>query len=465
MKRATSTLLTESHKTSEQSYPPSLIREDRWVIWQYKVIKGKERKIPIHPNNPGIQVSGHDRENHFSFEEAREISQREEGWGIGISIKGLPVVLIDLDNVRKPDTGEIHPSVMPLVEEADSFSDYSVSGTGIHILVEGERPDTWPKTPLPEDPDFPGATIDGIEEKCYVAMSGNQIPGSPDEIQPRQGFIDGLCEKFGHSPTSEGESESEATRDPAKEIEAPDPETIEKAKEIIQEFRADPTTTKRAKSNLAALAEGRYEAMGFEAKDGTADRSRAGFRLAGLLYGIFDGYGDQTEPPERLTKAYLKEMARENPETDDGQPRKIAQGSDYLDNTIREASRTFDRDKFLRWQRKKNSRGNRRNDYSQTTYETVFGVVRELAEDEFHTRDYPTKREILALCQLRDPDRSPRTHETALERLRDRHEEIKMACLKKGSDYRWYPAHFPDPEEALWIKPKKNEKKGEVLYG
>ena len=49
-------------------------------------------------------------------------------------------IYIDLDHVRKPDTGEVEPWAQAVVDEIDSYTEVSASGTGFHIVCRGELP-------------------------------------------------------------------------------------------------------------------------------------------------------------------------------------------------------------------------------------------------------------------------------------------------------------------------------------
>jgi hypothetical protein len=50
------------------------------------------------------------------------------------------VVFVDLDDVRDPRTGEIHPTAQEIVEELDTYTEVSQSGEGLHCLLFGALP-------------------------------------------------------------------------------------------------------------------------------------------------------------------------------------------------------------------------------------------------------------------------------------------------------------------------------------
>jgi hypothetical protein len=64
----------------------------------------------------------------------------------------------------------------------------------------------------------------------------------------------------------------------------------------------------------------------------------------------------------------------------------------------------------------------------------------------------PTKGEVIEMARTLDAEHNERaTYETALRRLR--YDGLAaMACMKKGVDYCYYPARFPDPSEAEYVR-------------
>lgn len=58
--------------------------------------------------------------------------------GVGIVLEFADLIGIDLDDVVNADTGEINPTALKTVDYLDSYTEYSVSGRGLHILVDGK---------------------------------------------------------------------------------------------------------------------------------------------------------------------------------------------------------------------------------------------------------------------------------------------------------------------------------------
>lgn len=66
--------------------------------------------------------------------------------------------------------------------------------------------------------------------------------------------------------------------------------------------------------------------------------------------------------------------------------------------------------------------------------------------------DRPTKRKIIETARILDGEYNEwDTYDTALRRLRY-DGQAAMACMEEGVDYRYYPAHLPDPRKAEHIR-------------
>jgi primase-polymerase (primpol)-like protein len=80
-----------------------------------------------------------------------------------------------------PDTLEIRPDILEIIQKADSYAEFSPSRSGVHIFTKG-----W-KFPLgPEGQQ--GAKVGKAEiysGKRYFTVTGNQVPGTPSTVNDR----------------------------------------------------------------------------------------------------------------------------------------------------------------------------------------------------------------------------------------------------------------------------------------
>ena len=108
------------------------------------------------------------------------------------------IVFVDFDDVRDPETGAMHESVVGIIANTDTYAQYSISGTGAHIFFEGSLPDGVEaiEDELPEDEAFPEAEIEVYDSARNVAMTGDHIEGTPTDINPEPELLDLLVENY-----------------------------------------------------------------------------------------------------------------------------------------------------------------------------------------------------------------------------------------------------------------------------
>jgi hypothetical protein len=118
--------------------PEDLRKRRQWVNCQHG------EKIPLNPRT-GRYASTTDSLTWGAFEEAVRRAE-EHGLGIGfVFSSGDPFVGVDLDKCRSPETGEIAPWAQEIIEEVDSYTEVSPSGTGVHIIAKGKLPKSLSK--------------------------------------------------------------------------------------------------------------------------------------------------------------------------------------------------------------------------------------------------------------------------------------------------------------------------------
>ncbi|MBX5493898.1 MAG: hypothetical protein IRZ15_01055 [Bryobacteraceae bacterium] len=114
-----------------------LLREPRWVCWRYETRNGKPTKVPIQPN--GQPAKSNDPSTWTSFEVCLAASRRYASLGIGCML-GDGIVGVDLDHARDPESGALQQWAQEIIDELNSYTEVSPSGTGVHILCRGELP-------------------------------------------------------------------------------------------------------------------------------------------------------------------------------------------------------------------------------------------------------------------------------------------------------------------------------------
>ncbi len=187
--------------------PDVLKARAQWVLWH-----GADRldktgaviglhKIPYTIADPDSNASSTDPLTWGTFTEAvAALDVALESWeladppayrggGVGyVFTADDPFCGVDLDHAIDPATGTVAPWAQAIVDQLQSYTQRSCSGTGLHVLLEGTLP--------------PGRCQDGDlqmwDHARFFAMTGWHIPGTPTTIEPRQGPLETLwCAHFG----------------------------------------------------------------------------------------------------------------------------------------------------------------------------------------------------------------------------------------------------------------------------
>jgi hypothetical protein len=109
-----------------------LAEQTRWVLWRWeKNQKGKDTKVPYQPN--GKKASSTAPKTWSSF--ASVWAAREKFDGIGFCLLDSGYGAFDLDDCRDATTGTIAPWAKELVARAGSYTEITISDTGLRITV------------------------------------------------------------------------------------------------------------------------------------------------------------------------------------------------------------------------------------------------------------------------------------------------------------------------------------------
>ena len=162
-----------------------------WVCWRFewRVDKkgvGKWTKPPFRPKNPPQYAKNNDPTTWGTYEQALAAFEAGQCDGIGFYLLGTDLASFDLDNSRDPATGDIAPEAMANVDRASSYTEISVSGTGLHVIGYGFGLKMHRKQKVP------GSAVEvesyrGAER--YIVVTGNPLPSSL-EAWPHMADID-----------------------------------------------------------------------------------------------------------------------------------------------------------------------------------------------------------------------------------------------------------------------------------
>jgi hypothetical protein len=163
----------------------SSIRDLRqWVCWRSEARErdGKRTKVPYSPAT-GARAGCDDPATWATLADARKVASERSYDGIGFVFTAAdPFCGVDLDGCLDPDTGEVEPWAMEIVEDLSSYTEVSPSGTGLHVIVRAE---------LPEGRRRDGR-IEMYDRSRFFTVTGKRLPGTPHLIEERQEQIGAL---------------------------------------------------------------------------------------------------------------------------------------------------------------------------------------------------------------------------------------------------------------------------------
>ncbi len=175
-----------------ENVPEQLKQHDQWLNWEgvWDETKKKLNKIP--KQSDGKAGSSTNEKTWTPFDKAVQATrQREDLDGIGFAGLGRTSYSgIDIDHCIDPETGEISPYAMGLVREFNSYTERTVSNTGLRIWVEAEKSlGSWCGSKNAQ------RELEVYTTGRYFTVTGQHLEGTPRTIEPRQEIFDAFMER------------------------------------------------------------------------------------------------------------------------------------------------------------------------------------------------------------------------------------------------------------------------------
>lgn len=167
------------------SVPPSLRPLKQWVLWRFVVRDGKPTKTPYQPS--GKAAKSNDPATWVDFESAVKALERGNFDGAGfVFAKDGGIVGLDLD--WKAWAGEGVPlEAQTIVDRLNSYTEWSPSRKGCHILLRGKLPDgIGNRKQL-----APGVDLEVYDHGRFFTMTGERWEG-PTDLEDRRAQLEAL---------------------------------------------------------------------------------------------------------------------------------------------------------------------------------------------------------------------------------------------------------------------------------
>ena len=176
-----------------ETIPDELCFRKQWCAWKWEFVNERWTKVPYSPNGGSRHLGGKasttDPASWASLSDANGYYQHAHLDGIGfVFAADDPYVGVDLDHVRDPESGLIDPWAQAYIDRLVSFTDVSVSQTGIHVLVKGALPPFGRRK----------GQFEIYQDKRFFTWSGAHLESTPDTIEDRGDVVQAIhAEVFG----------------------------------------------------------------------------------------------------------------------------------------------------------------------------------------------------------------------------------------------------------------------------
>jgi putative DNA primase/helicase len=198
---ASSPHLEDSHMVADTLNMRDLIQ---WLCWRIEERDGKPTKVPYDPST-GEKAESTNPKTWTSYEKAVSVCKDHGYEGIGFVFTPEDDLCgVDLDKCLDPETGELEGWAREVIEELDSYTEISPSGTGVHVLV---------RATLPEGRNRKGR-FEAYDRGRYFTVIGKHLPGTPQTIEVRQEALQSVVRRVFGEESTNGHTKPVAAAEP-----------------------------------------------------------------------------------------------------------------------------------------------------------------------------------------------------------------------------------------------------------
>ncbi len=155
-------------KYNFSNIPEELQKTPHWILWRSEVRGDKKTKVPYQIN--GELARSNDKRTWSTFPTIIKFFKQGDYDGIGFMFsKDDPFIGIDIDHCVAD--GKLSDLALDVVNVVDSYTEYSPSGDGIHIIAKGKIPLPGPGTGR-KNPDI---GLEVYRHGRYFTFTGNSL--------------------------------------------------------------------------------------------------------------------------------------------------------------------------------------------------------------------------------------------------------------------------------------------------
>ncbi len=216
----------EASSVIESNIPVELRERPQWVAWKLLPparLGGKPRKVPVNPKT-GRNAATDDPTTWSTFDLALAHYLNNHLAGVGYVFSDAdPYCGIDLDGCVDTD-GHVEPWAAQVVADLSSYTEFSASGRGLHVIVRATLPSGSRK----------GATVEMYDGFRFFAMTGRLYPGGRPTIEDRQAEVEAL-----HAATFPRETRSRPALAPVVPLTIDDERVLDLARQARNAAKFD----------------------------------------------------------------------------------------------------------------------------------------------------------------------------------------------------------------------------------
>ena len=161
-----------------------------FVVWRAEPRPpAKPAKVPYCPLD-GRCASVSQSTDWTSLNQALAVVADFDGLGF-VFAKSDPFAGVDLDGCRDPISGTIAPWALDIIQQLDTYTEVSPSGSGVKLFLRGALPGRGRRF----------GRIELYDNERYFTLTGQHVPGTPTTVNDRGAELLRLLERLDDRPT------------------------------------------------------------------------------------------------------------------------------------------------------------------------------------------------------------------------------------------------------------------------
>ena len=206
---------------------PSVMKErEQWICWREESRDGDLTKVPVAPSGGFAKTT--DSSTWSSFDAAREAHQGDQidTDGLGFVFDEASTLMgVDLDDCRDPETGEPTDEAQRIIDDLDSWTEVSPSGTGYHVIVQGFVPDGGNRGDIDDV-----SHLEMYDKSRYFTVTGDHVDSTPEAVAQRVDVVRDLHAEYIAEANEENDHSGDSDGSVSSPVSLEDSELLEKAK-------------------------------------------------------------------------------------------------------------------------------------------------------------------------------------------------------------------------------------------